>query len=207
MSKKRYKPTFASSLLYTHDGVVGDESEYHLTQFEIGSEINGRAIVLEESTLNRTRILHAPALRIQKSVWEVVDAANANLGESGWRDAYIHESRLTGAQLNFAHMIRTVFDACQMNHCQLQECTLKESRFENCDLRGAYFNGSQMQGTVFEGSNLAGADFSRAVIAKCDFRRANIEDIRISPEQLRGVIVTPDQALYLARLLGLDVRE
>lgn len=207
MSYKRRKPIHAASLLYTQGSETGDEAEHHLTRFEPGSVINGRGVVLEECSLNRTRILQAPAFRVQRTDLEVVDAANANLGESGWRDTRIHESRFTGAQLNFTHMIRTEFDACQMNHVQLQECTLKEVRFDNCDLRGAYFNGSQMQGTVFEGSNLAGADFARAVIAECDFRRTNIEDIRISPDQLRGVIVTADQALYLARLFGLDVRE
>lgn len=207
MTKPQFKSETLYRLLYTHVDVVGDESEFHLTKFEAGSEIDGRSVVLDECVLNRTRLLRAPAVRVQQSHLEVVDAANANLDESGWRDVRVHESRFTGAQINFAHMIRTVFDTSLMDHCQLQECTLKGVSFLNCDMRGAYFNGSQMQGTVFEGSNLAGADFSRAVISKCDFRRTNIEDIRIAPDQLRGVIVTPDQALYLARLLGLDVRE
>ncbi|MCO5223794.1 MAG: pentapeptide repeat-containing protein [Thermomicrobiales bacterium] len=64
-----------------------------------------------------------------------------------------------------------------------------------------------MPGTIFEGSNLTGADFSGADITGSDLRRAIIEDIHIASDQLRNVIVTSDQALYLTRLFGLDVRE
>ena len=207
MSRRKKSLIEQSRLLYTHYEEVGNETEVVDTRFESGSLINGRSVVLEYCQLNRTRIIHAAAIRFTKCELETVDAANAVLDESGWNQVRVHESRWTGAQLNFAHMADVMFDQCQMNHAQLQECTLKNTRFEHCDLRGAYFNGSKMEGTVFAGSNLTGADFSRADITKCDFRRANIEEIRIAPDQLRGVIVTQDQALYLARLLGLDVRE
>lgn len=206
-SRQRQAKTLIDSLLYTTSDGVGDESEVSRTSLVEGSKIDGRSISLDRCMLNRTRIVQAPGIRVHLCHLETVDAANAVLDESGWRDIHISESRWTGARINFSYLSWTVFEDCQMNHCQLQECTLKDVRFENCDLRGAYFNGSKMAGTVFVGSNLAGVDFSRAELAKCDFRRANIDDIRIAPEQLQGVIVTPDQALYLARLLGLDVRE
>ena len=201
--RKRIQPR----TLYTINDEVGDESEISQTRLEVGSEISGRSIVLEKCELNRTRIIGAPGLRVAESRFDTVDAANAKFDESGWRDADVVESRWTGACMNFSHMARCGFVNCQMGHTQIQESTLKDVRFESCDLRNAYFNRSQMQGTVFGGSNLTGADFSGAEIRGCDFRRAIIEDIRIAPGQLVGVIVTPDQALYLARLLGLDVRE
>lgn len=207
MSRRRKSGPKPSCLLYTRDDEVGDEAELHATSLVAGSVISGKSVVLEQCLLDRTRIVQAPAIRVQQSRLETIDAANAVMGESSWKDVHIDESRWTGAQMNFSHLSGAVFEDCQMHHVQIQECTLKHTRFEGCDLRGTYFNGSQMQGTVFAGSNLTGVDFSRADIAKCDFRRANIEDIRIAPEQLRGVIVTADQALYLARLLGLDVRE
>lgn len=207
MTRLRKPMVRSSSLLYTHSNEVGDESEFAHTGFTVGSLINGRSIAIEQSQLNRTRIIQAPGIRVTKCILETVDAANAVMEESSWQTVRILESRWTGAQANFGLMADVTFDQCQMNHVQIQESTLKSTKFENCDLRGAYFNGSKMQGTVFVGSNLTGADFSRADIAKCDMRRAIIEEIRIAPEQLQGVIVTPDQALYLARLLGLDVRE
>jgi len=193
--------------LYTISGEVGDESELTQASLDAASLIRGKAITLDRCRLNRTRILGAEMVRVMGTHLDTVDAANATLEHSSWRASHIVESRWTGAIVNFAHISECVWEACQMGHVQMQECTLKSVRFESCDLRGAYFNRTDLQGTVFVGSNLTSADFSGANISGCDFRRANIESIRIAPEQLQGVIVTPDQALYLARLLGLDVRE
>ena len=196
-----------SRFLYTHEGSIGDESDIRQAEVGAASEINGRSISLDQCSLNRTRIVQAPGIRLTDCVLETVDAANAVLDESGWKDILVRESRWTGARANFAHMVDVVFQECQMSHSQLQESTLKDVRFEGCDLQGAYFNGAQMRGSVFQGSNLTGVDFTRADITECDFRRAIIEDIRVAPEQLSGVIVTQDQALYLTRLFGLEIRE
>ena len=61
--------------------------------------------------------------------------------------------------------------------------------------------------TIFDSCDLTEADFSQADITGSDLRRSRIEGIRIGPEQLRGVIVTHDQALYLAGLLGLVIQD
>ena len=207
MTTRQQNPLARIRLLYTNKDRVVDESEIDHTELSSECSIDGQAVVLELCLLNRSRILRAPGIRITKSEFDTVDAANADMSNSSWRSIRAKDSRLTGTQINFGHLSEVVFQRCQMNHLQLQECTLKNVRFEGCDLRGAYFNSSRMNGTVFEGSNLTGADFTQADLTGCDFRRAIIEGIRIAPEQLHGVIVTPDQAMYLARIMGLDIRE
>ena len=146
-------------------------------------------------------------MQIRQCQWKMVDAANADMERSGWRESEVVDSRFTGASINWAHVAKTGFIACKLNLLQCQMAKLQDVRFEQCDLRGAYFNNSAMPGTVFVGSDLTGADFSGATITGCDFRRANIEDIRVAPEQMAGLIVTSDQALYLTRLFGLDIQE
>lgn len=194
-------------LLYTVTGKVGDESE--LADVALGEDavLAGSGISLDKSFVNRATVLHAEGLRLRACRFTTVDAAGAPMERAGWRECEIVDSRFTGAKLNETHMEGVVFKSCKMNLVQCQSSKLRRSRFEACDLRGAYFNGSDLTGTVFEGSDLTGADFSGAILAGCDFRRAFIEDVRIAPEQLGGVIVTSDQALYLARLFGLDIRE
>ncbi len=196
-----------SRFLYTHKDGVGDESELHLAA--VGSEviIVGSGVLLEQCVLNQSTVLGAPGVQVRQCNWNTVDAANADMERSGWRDTEIIDSRFTGARLNSSHITRCAFVRGKMNLLQCQMATLQGVRFEDCDLRGAFFNRTTMAGTVFVGSNLSRADFSGAGIAGCDFRRANIEDIRVAPEQLTGVIVTADQALYLARLFGLDIQE
>jgi uncharacterized protein YjbI with pentapeptide repeats len=193
--------------LYTVSGEVGAESD--LVDTSLGEDVvlAGAGISLAKSVLNRTAILHAEGLRLRACLLTTVDAASAPMERAGWRECEISESRFTGARLNEAHLDDVVFQACRMNLVQCQLSKLRRCRFDECDLRGAYFNGSDLSGTTFEGSDLTGADLSGAILAGCDFRRAIIEDVRVAPGQLDGVIVSSDQALYLARLFGLDIRE
>lgn len=198
---------FDSSTLYTVAGEVGVDTECEGCLLDAGVIINGSGIVLEGSLAKGSHFVSAPSIQVRKSRLETIDAANAIFDQSGWSGSEVVGSRFTGAQMNGCRLNQTVFTECRMNLMQCQESKLRDIRFEKCDLRGAYFNMSAMSGTVFAGSDLTGADFSGAEIRGCDFRRAIIEDIRVSPDQMHGVIVTADQALYLARLFGLDVRE
>ncbi len=193
--------------LYTITGEVGSESELTNARTDDSTVISGTGISLVESDVRRTRVRHAPGITIRKCQLESVDAAAADLVRSGWRDVSVSDSRFTGARLDGANLSLVVFDRCKMNLIQCQLSKLRNVRFDACDLSGAFFNDSDIAGTVFEGSDLTGADFSGANLQGCDFRRANVQDIRVGPEQLKGVIVTSDQALYLARLLGLEIRE
>lgn len=204
---KRSHLNINPSLLYTHTGEVSDDTNLQLASLGMDASINGSSIVLHQSIVTKSSIANAPNLQVRKSRLETIDAANADLERSGWSGSEISGSRFTGSRLNHAHISKTVFMECRMNLMQCQQSTLQHVRFEKCDLRGAYFNMSSMAGTVFEGSDLTGADFSGALIQGCDFRRATIEDIRVAPDQMAGVIVTADQALYLARLFGLEIQE
>jgi uncharacterized protein YjbI with pentapeptide repeats len=193
--------------LYTVSGRVGPESDLVNAALVEDSVLAGTGISLVACEIRGGRILQAERLIMRGCHLEMVDAASARMERSGWRDSTTTGSRFTGASLNEANMDRVVFSDCRMNLMQCQSSKLRNVKFEACDLRGAYFNGSDLTGTGFEGSDLTGADFSGTTLARCDFRRAIIADIRVAPEQLMGVIVTSDQALYLARVFGLDIRE
>lgn len=206
MHRKRKRP-LPESVLYTHVGTIGDEDEIESAFISIDYPINGHHIVLERCRIERPQIIYAPHIRMLKCSLTGVDAANANIEEAGWKDITVSESRFTGVRLNGSVLTDVTFVESRMDLIQIQNAKLKNVRFEQCDLRGAFFNGCSMSGTVFAGSNLTGIDFSGADINGSDLRRAIIEDIRIAPDQLTKVIVTSDQALYLARLFGLDVRE
>ncbi|MCA9832833.1 MAG: pentapeptide repeat-containing protein [Thermomicrobiales bacterium] len=204
---QKSKRSIALGTLYTHEGVVGDETEIDAAHITDDSAIAGRFIVIEGSLIERVHVGDCPNLRLTRCELRTVDAANADIENAGWRDLRISDSRFTGARLNNAVMSKVSFTQSRMEMMQLQNAKLKGVRFEQCDLRGAFFNGTNMPGTILEGSNLTGADFSTANITGSDLRRAIIEDIRIAPDQLTKVIVSSDQAIYLARLFGLDVRE
>jgi uncharacterized protein YjbI with pentapeptide repeats len=135
------------------------------------------------------------------------DWSNAHVESASWVACAVEGSKLTGTRLNRCVFKDVTITDCRADFVQFQEARFERVVFDNCSLGQSFFTGAQMAGTIFDGCDLTGADFSHALITGSDLRRSRIEDIRIAPEQLRGVIVTQDQAIYLAGLLGLDIRE
>src|SRR5699024_8952113 len=60
------------SFLYTHVGGVGDESEFESTEFQAGSVIHGRSVLLERCHLNRTRIEQSVGSQFMRCSMETV---------------------------------------------------------------------------------------------------------------------------------------
>jgi uncharacterized protein YjbI with pentapeptide repeats len=89
----------------------------------------------------------------------------------------------------------------QLNDGQLKTCEFRGSQLADCDLRG-----SVLEGALFAQTSLERADLSGAKLERADLRGANIEGITLQPEDLRGAIVTPLQAMDLARFLGVTIR-
>lgn len=135
------------------------------------------------------------------------DWSNTSVESSSWSDTIFDGCKLTGTVFNRAVFKNVELIDIRADLAQFQHAKFQGVRFENCNLQHAFFNGAKLPKTVFAGCDLTGVDFSGATITGSDLRRSKIDGIKIGPEQLKGVIVTQDQALYLAGLSGLVVRD
>jgi len=165
--------------------------------------------MIDASILDGLMIIggNADAVIFRNVEMQRCDWSNTTAESSSWSKVLVDGCKLTGTQLNLAVMKDVSFTDCRADLIQLQNAKLQRTSFRHCNLQHAYFNGAKLPKTIFEACDLTGADFSNADIRGSDLRRSKIDGIRIGPEQLRDVIVTQDQALYLASLLGLVVRD
>jgi len=60
---------------------------------------------------------------------------------------------------------------------------------------------------VFEDCDLARADLRRAVLRGADLRGSQLDGVQAGPEEFSGAIVDSAQALQIAGLLGIVIRE
>lgn len=136
---------------------------------------------------------------------ERVDWSNTIMTAGTWARVAMTDCKLMGLQLNHGRLDDVVLTSCIGDLAQFQDVRFRRARFERCRLSGAFFNDALLTGTVFQDCDLREVDFSNAVLTGVDLRGCQIEDIRVAPAQLAGVKVTPDQALYLASLMGLVI--
>ena len=161
-----------------------------------GAEITRGMLVGAE--LERLRLTD---VRITGADW-----SNVVLFGSAWTRVAAHGAKLVGARLNESSFHDVSFEECIGELLQAQMATFERNTFVRCWLRGAIFSHSNLSNCVFDDCDLREADFSGANLAGADVRRSNLEDVRLGPAQLSGLIVTADQALYLASAMGLIIR-
>jgi uncharacterized protein YjbI with pentapeptide repeats len=115
--------------------------------------------------------------------------------------------RLTGAQLLSAELEDVLFKDCTLGHAVFSLARFKAARFDSCILAQASFESADCSGLVFAGCDLAQADLRQAKLNAADLRGSRLGGVQVGALELKGAIIDSSQAVQIASLIGLVVRE
>ncbi|WP_462385449.1 pentapeptide repeat-containing protein, partial [Intestinibacillus massiliensis] len=116
-------------------------------------------------------------------------AVGAGFAETGWRQAAFAGCALAYAAFDRARLREVAFSDCDLSHAVFHECTWKRLSLDKTRLREASFLHTPLAGLDLTGCELDG-------LAVSD-----------TNAELRGAIVTAEQAAMLAKRLGLVIKE
>jgi fluoroquinolone resistance protein len=133
-------------------------------------------------------------------------------------------------------LLRCVFRRCSLFDAEFTGCKLMGSSFYECqlrpltvvggdwsfvsladaDLRGVTVRGARMREADLAGANateatlsdvdLSGAVLRRTNLSRADLRGSDLGALDLATAKLAGAVITADQAVTVATLLGFDVR-
>lgn len=115
-------------------------------------------------------------------------AVGANFSETGWRDAYWRDCRLSDAVFDRARLRRVMVLGCDLTGASFCDCQWKNWTLEHTALRSTRFLHTPLMGLDLTGCELDG-------LAVSD-----------TNAELRGAVVTMEQAAMLAKRLGLVIK-
>jgi uncharacterized protein YjbI with pentapeptide repeats len=146
-----------------------------------------------------------PHLTVRDTKIETSDLANSSCTDSFFGRVQICNSRLVGWNVTGSSFrdVLLLSSNCELAyfrftkmHCvDFVECNLREADFHRADLRSVVFLRCNLRGAQLGGCNLNGTDF----------RGSDIKDIKLNSEDLKGAIIDPIQASYVAGLLGVRI--
>lgn len=162
----------------------------------------------------------------RESIYERSSFANAVLTGLRLRDVRLEGCDLSNATALGFEAIRVEFIQCRLTGLKAMECRWQDVLVEDCDLKYAQFNdarfeicefrSSACQESDFRGADVSGLRLSRVLLEKADFtgaalsgldlRSCGIDGLVVRPDDVAGAIVSPPQALELARLLGVVIQ-
>jgi uncharacterized protein YjbI with pentapeptide repeats len=100
---------------------------------------------------------------------------------------YFRECNLQMAALGFSKQKNVRYENCRLNEADIYTCKLKKVDFSECELSGINFTGTPLKAID---------------ISSCRFER-----ISVTLEDLKGAIVSEEQALDFVVMLGLVIKK
>ncbi|MDH6358217.1 pentapeptide repeat-containing protein [Parabacteroides sp. PF5-9] len=153
---------------------------------------------------------HFRKAQLNDVVFKNCDLSNIHLSGSSFTRVEFNGCKLTGTNLSETQLNHVLFRECRGEYINLSGSNQRNVFYQRCNLRGGAFDNCVIHEVGFETCNLVEAEFYQTALKGVDLSDSEIAGIRVSTvvsPELRGVTVNTLQALELANLLGVKIRE
>ena len=192
----------------THETVAGADWYGRDVSGESHTRITFVDLDLTEAQNRGATFTECVFRRAQFNVSVHVDAAfvNCTFVNCSFFDARFTDCKFVGSMFD-----RCTYDVMQVaggnwSHVGMPGADLRRASFRGTRLREADLTGVRLQGSSVRDVDLSGAWLHGAKLSGCDLRGSDLSALEPNTVELRGAIVTFEQALVAAAALGLDVR-
>lgn len=117
------------------------------------------------------------------------------------------DSKLVGARWNEATFEDVRFVSCQLHLAAFWSARCERVTFEKCALQEVDFHSADLSRVPFDQCDLSGANLAEAKLVGADVKTSNIQGVRLGHSEVRGLIVSREQAVAIAKILGVEVAE
>lgn len=206
----RKEPRIATALDRGYEISSGSFHKIFDTQYQelcvesVLSEYEFNGCVFEKVNFNQQDFDHCTLI---DCVFDHCDLSNVDLNSSCFRRVEFRHCNLVGIDSSVCVMEDVLFYRCNarlsnLSNSQIKNCEWKENRMDECSMNDCRIKGLTVDNCVF-----TGAEFLHTSLNKIDFSTSVIEGIALSGPELKGIIVSPYQAVDLAKILGIVVKE
>lgn len=203
---------FNESTLFLSSLLTENEIQSFTFKDELIEGFNRDSISIENCVFNNCNLLTSRLYKAQfcDVIFKNCNLSNLDLSECNLCRVEFIECKLTGTNLTKARINHVTFANCKSdyilfsgskcNNVAFIENDLEGGAFDNCTLTNTYFIKSKLVESEFYYTNLKGIDLS-----DCDISAMRISNI--SSHELKGAVITYQQAAELAKLLGVIIKE
>jgi uncharacterized protein YjbI with pentapeptide repeats len=154
--------------------------------------------------LSRTRL---PSVQWCDARLEGCDLSSVDWEKARLRRVEFIGCRLVGARLLDGQFDDVLFRDCQSELALFWSATCRRVRFEQTRLRETSFAKANLSGVVFQNCDLEQADLRETELLGADLRHSRLNGLQVGLPELRGAIIDSTQAVYVASLTGVVIRD
>jgi len=190
--------------------VLGEQMTYAdllLAEYALGDQaaefVTFERTSFKQMTMQRA---HLRGLRLEDVRFEACDLADSSWELLSASRVELLGCRLIGLQATDGRVEDMLIKGCNAVHAQFWSTVFKRVRFESCNLSETNFQSADLTGVIFDRCDLRGAKMADAKLVGADLRSSQLDRARIGIKELQGAIVSIEQAVDIARKLGVDER-
>lgn len=139
-------------------------------------------------------------------IFDHCDFSNLDLQECVFRRVEFISCRLTGSDMSGCQFHDTLMNACQAGYLNCNTANLQNVSWQNCIFTEGAFMMMKIKNLEIEACDFSGSEWNDTKMNDLDFSDSIIDGILVNAENLKGIIVNPDQAVAMAKLLGIRVK-
>ena len=140
-------------------------------------------------------------------IFEHGDLSNLDFRECAFRRCEFHAGRLTGTDFSGSSWQDVLLAGCKGSYANFSGGTMKMCGFRDNLLNEAAFTMCRWQDLELAGCDLTGSEFLDTSLKGVDLSGNIIDGILVEPKGLQGAVISPEQAVLCAALLGMKIRQ
>lgn len=162
------------------------------------TEVKFENVTFDEASVSK--------MYLRDVVFERCDLANAQLSELTMKRVTFLNCRLVGTSFAESHFEDVVFQDCNLQLAALGFSKQKNVQYASCRLKDADFYENKLTKVAFTDCDLSGINFVGTALKGIDISSSQFDRISITIEDLKGSIVSQEQALAFLVMLGLIIK-
>lgn len=208
---KPVAPDLPCELPLTHKAEFHDEDCVKLSliqectfETQTAENIIVNQVIFKNVDFNR---LHWPCVQLTDTVFEQCDLSNVDFTQCSMDRVQLINCKLVGINMTEASFRNVVFDHCNATYAVLRYLKCKKGSFHNTSFAEADLYAATLADVSFAGCNLDRVQFSGTKLAGIDLSTCQFYQLALTAEDLRGCIIAPAQAIALANIFGVVIKE
>ena len=140
-------------------------------------------------------------------VLDTCDLSGADFIKCTFQRIAFRHCRMTGARFSETPLMNVSFSECQMNLASFADVKAQHVLMENCVLKESSFFRFKWMDWVLRSCQMQQAEMQETPLKNLDVTSCRVDGLLVALNALRGMKVTPEQAVQLSVLLGLTIVE
>jgi len=216
MSKKSAEPklimpNIPPHLPLAHIKTFHDEDSVNLSLIQdytlenhIAENIAVNQVIFKNVTFNH---VHWPSANLNNIIFEKCDLSNVDFSQCCIDRVHFTNCKLVGLNMAEASLRNVVFDNCNAAYAVMRYLDCKKVNFLNTSFTEADLYSAKLTDVSFSRCNLDKVQFSGTKLAGIDLSTCLFYQLALTPDDLRNCIIAPEQAIALANIFGVVIKE